>query len=176
MRTKLAVGSLALILMVSFTVFAPATGFAKTINLRLAHSEPVSNPRHDTCLFFVKRAEDSPWHGGGPYVDLLLPGVTQKFIEVTLEAYKREVGSEFGKRIPGSFTDEPQIQPAGGLPWTEDLAEQFQKRWGYSLIDNLPALRQAMAAERTVSAPTAAQRRRRTWSSSRPCATVRAAN
>ena len=100
--------------------------------------------------FFVNRAKDSPWNGGGPYVDLLLPGVTQKFIEVTHEAYKREVGPQFGKRIPGVFTDEPELQPAGGLPWTDDLAEQFRKRWGYSLIDNLPALRQPLGEWRKV--------------------------
>jgi hypothetical protein len=88
----------------------------------------------------VRRAPDSPWHGGRSYVDLLYPGVTEKFLEVTLDAYKREVGSEFGKRIPGVFTDEPEILPAGGLPWTEDLPQVFEKRWGYSLLEHLPSL------------------------------------
>ena len=88
----------------------------------------------------IKRAENSPWHGNRSYVDLLKPGVTEKFIEVTLEAYKRELGGQFGKRVLGSFTDEPQIRPGGGLPWTGDLAEQFEKRWGYSLVDCLPSL------------------------------------
>ena len=50
-----------------------------------------------------------------------LPGVTEKFLEVTLEAYRREIGDQFGKRVPGVFTDEPNIRPAGGLPWTDDL-------------------------------------------------------
>ena len=58
MRKKLAFGCLALILAASFLAFTPATGFAKAITLRLAHSEPVSNPRHDTCLFFAKRVEE----------------------------------------------------------------------------------------------------------------------
>lgn len=86
------------------------------------------------------RSGNSPWHGNRSYVDLLYPGVTEKFIEVTHEAYKRELGDEFGKRIPGIFTDEPEIRPAGGLPWTPDLPEQFQRRWGYGLITNLPSL------------------------------------
>ena len=38
------------------------------------------------------------------------------------------------------FTDEPSILPAGGLPWTDDLPQQFQQRWGYSLLEHLPGL------------------------------------
>jgi hypothetical protein len=89
----------------------------------------------------VARAKDSPWHGGKFYVDLLYPGVTEKFLEITLGAYRREIGDQFGKRVPGIFTDEPELTPAGGLPWTDLLPEWFQKRWGYSLLDNLPSLR-----------------------------------
>ncbi len=61
------------------------------------------------------RSAPSPWHGGRPYVDLICPGVTEKFLEVTLEAYRREVGNWFGSRIPGSFTDEPRLLAAGQL-------------------------------------------------------------
>ncbi|RPJ86408.1 MAG: hypothetical protein EHM18_06375, partial [Acidobacteria bacterium] len=88
----------------------------------------------------IARAKQNPWHGGKFYVDLLYPGVTQKFLELTLDSYKREIGDQFGKRVPGSFTDEPELRPAGGLPWTDDLPAQFEKRWGYRLTDHLPAL------------------------------------
>lgn len=88
----------------------------------------------------VVRTGNSPWHGGKCYVDLLYPGVTEKFLEITLGAYKRELGDQLGKRIPGIFTDEPNITPAGGLPWTEDLPLQFEKRWGYDLLAHLPSL------------------------------------
>jgi hypothetical protein len=91
----------------------------------------------------VLRASPSPWYGGKFYVDLLRPGVTETFLSITLDAYKREIGSEFGKRVPGSFTDEPELRPAGGLPWTSQLPELFERRWGYSLIAHLPALREA---------------------------------
>ena len=74
-------------------------------------------------------------------MNLLSPRVTEKFLEITLGAYQREVGKEFGKRIPGVFTDEPNIIPAGGLPWSEILLDEFQKRWGYNLLDHLPSLR-----------------------------------
>jgi len=88
----------------------------------------------------VRRAGTSPWYGGKFYVDLMYPGVTEKFLAVTMDAYTREIGEHYGKRVPGVFTDEPHLAPAGGLPWTDDLPEVFEKRWGYSLIDNLPSL------------------------------------
>ncbi|NLH72975.1 MAG: hypothetical protein GX456_07970 [Verrucomicrobia bacterium] len=98
----------------------------------------------------IERAQNSPWHGGRCYVDLLFPGVTEKFLEVTMGAYEREIGRQFGKRVPGVFTDEPELQPAGGLPWTDDLPEQFEKRWGYSLIANLASLTQPVGDWRKV--------------------------
>ncbi|MDR1780157.1 MAG: hypothetical protein LBR50_05430 [Tannerella sp.] len=83
----------------------------------------------------------SAWYGGYSYVDLLMPGVTEKFIEITMDAYKREIGEEFGKTVPGWFTDEPNINPpAGGIKWTPDLFDYFEKQWGYSLKENLPSL------------------------------------
>lgn len=88
----------------------------------------------------VTRAENSPWYAGHCYVDLLYPGVTEKFLEITLEPYRRRFGDEFAKHIPGVFMDEPSILPAGGLPWTDDLPEVFRKRWGYSLTEQLPSL------------------------------------
>ena len=88
----------------------------------------------------VHRAKKSPWFGDRSYVDLTYPGVTEKFIEVTLEPCRKRFGNEFGKRIPGVFTDEPHLMPAGRLHWTDDLPQVFKKRWGYSLLDNLPSL------------------------------------
>jgi len=97
-------------------------------------------PEGKYLLATIQRAGESPWYGGKCYVDLLYPGVTEKFLEITLEPYRRQFGQQFGKRIPGSFTDEPQLRPAGGLPWTDDLPEQFEKHWGYRLTDHLPSL------------------------------------
>ncbi|HEY9174959.1 MAG TPA: glycosyl hydrolase [Verrucomicrobiae bacterium] len=98
----------------------------------------------------IQRAGNSPWHAGRCYVNLLTPGVTEKFLEVTLGAYEREMGQHFGKRVPGVFTDEPEIRPAGGLPWCDDLPQQFEKRWGYSLLENLPSLTQPIGDYRKV--------------------------
>jgi hypothetical protein len=88
----------------------------------------------------IIRSANSPWHGNRSYVDLLYPGVTEQFLQTTLEAYRREFGLFFGSRVPGIFADEPHIIPAGGLPWTDDLPDVFMRRWGYSLADHLPSL------------------------------------
>ena len=82
----------------------------------------------------------SDWYGGFSYVDLLYPGVTQKFIEVTMTGYEKYMGTEFGKTIPGTFTDEPEINSPGGIRWTPDLFEVFRKQWHYDLKTELPSL------------------------------------
>ncbi len=89
----------------------------------------------------VVQAPVTAWHGGRYYVDLMRPGVTEKFIELTLEPYRQHFGHEFGKRIPGVFQDEAHIRPAdAGVPWTPGLPEAFRKRWGYDLLAHLPSL------------------------------------
>lgn len=88
----------------------------------------------------LARAPDSPWTGGGPYVDLLHPGVTEKFIELTLEPYRKRFGEEFGRRIPGWFTDEPHLAPFGLPHWSDHLAAAFRKRWDYDLVEHLSSL------------------------------------
>ena len=80
------------------------------------------------------------WYGGFSYVDLLYPGVTQKFIEVTMTGYEKYLGTEFGKTVPGTFTDEPQINSPGGIRWTPDLFDVFMKQWHYDLKTQLPSL------------------------------------
>jgi len=119
-------------------VFRLSNGGCKEVTGRARGGEKL--PDGSYLVAAVRRAPISPWHGGKWYVDLLYPGVTQKFLEITLGAYDREIGSQFGKRVPGSFCDEPNLIPAGGMPWTEDLPIQFQKRWGYDLTPNLASL------------------------------------
>ncbi len=96
-----------------------------------------------TGRYFVARqlrTGAQAWTAGRCYVDLLQPGVTETFLEVTLEAYRRRFGDAFGGRIPGVFTDEPNLHATDGWPWTTDLPEQFRRRRGYDLIEHLPSL------------------------------------
>ena len=87
----------------------------------------------------VNRAANGGWYANRCYVDLMNREVTDKFIEVTLEAYQKNIGDQFGKRVLGIFTDEPQIIPAG-LPWTPKYLEEFAARRGYSLLEKIPAV------------------------------------
>ncbi len=86
----------------------------------------------------------SYWYGGKTYVDLLYTGVTKKFMELTMSGYEKYNKNDFGKAVPGIFTDEPNLEAAMGpgtvLRWTPDLWEEFHIRWGYDLKVNLPAL------------------------------------
>ncbi len=112
---------------------------SEAVSAALKRGEAVTGGRFMEAAMI--RAGNSPWHGGRSYVDLLYPGVTEKFLELTMEPYRREIGSEFGGRVPGVFTDEPNIRPAGGLPWTDDLPAVFARRRGYTLLEHLPSLK-----------------------------------
>lgn len=94
------------------------------------------------CLLDLNDYENSKWFGGYSYVDLLKPGVTDKFMEITMPGYEKTLGDEFGKRVPGVFTDEPNIntRDAGPIRYTPDLYEQFEKQWGYRLEPHLMSL------------------------------------
>jgi hypothetical protein len=91
-------------------------------------------------LFSKTYLGKSDWYGGFSYVDLLYPGVTQKFLNVTMQGYEKSIGSEFGITVPGIFTDEPQISSPGGIRWTIDLFDVFQQKWHYDLRTQLPSL------------------------------------
>lgn len=82
----------------------------------------------------------SDWHGGFSYVDLLYPGVTEKFIDVTMSGYEKTFGKELGTVIKGVFSDEPNIGSIHGIRWTPDFFDVFEKQWGYDLRNCLPML------------------------------------
>ncbi len=93
--------------------------------------------------FEVLKENTSGWYGGFAYVDLLIPGVTEKFIEVTMTGYEEMMGAEFGKSVPGLFTDEPNISPRGpekGVKFSPVLFPEFEERWNYDLRMHLPSL------------------------------------
>ena len=74
------------------------------------------------------------------YIDAFNPDSIKYFIEVTHEEYYKRFASEFGKTLKGFFTDEPQYNNTQDFPWSHIFETEFDKRYGYSLIDNLPAL------------------------------------
>ncbi|MBB5437390.1 hypothetical protein HDC92_001062 [Pedobacter sp. AK017] len=79
---------------------------------------------------------------GSSYVDLMAKGVTQKFMDITFKGYEKVAGHEFGKTVPGIFSDEPTIINEGKdcVRWTPDLFAHFKEKWGYDLRLQLPSL------------------------------------
>ncbi len=73
------------------------------------------------------------------YVDTLNADVTKKFVELTHQRYKDECGDDFGKAMPGFFTDEPQYF-RWGHAYSKILPEEFRKAYGYEIYDGLPSL------------------------------------
>jgi len=100
------------------------------------------NKESSYYIFKKQNYEQTPWYGGYSYVDLLVKGVTEKFIDVTMRGYEKHLGSELGITIPGIFTDEPniEVQGRGNIRWTPDLFQVFKEKWGYPLEENLPSL------------------------------------
>ncbi len=101
----------------------------------------------DTLLVFRREVSGpSEWFNDDAYADNLNPDAVATFIDITYEAYRKEVGEEFGGAVPGIFTDEPNIfAPTArsglrALPWTDALDTYFRGRRGYDLLDVLPWL------------------------------------
>jgi hypothetical protein len=113
---------------------------AKSANVTSQVRKGDEMPQGRYLTYTLVRTGNSPWNGGRCYVDLTYPGVTEKFLQVTMDAYAREIGDQFGKRVPGVFTDEPHLRPAGSFHWTDNLPAEFEQRWGYKLTDSLPSL------------------------------------
>lgn len=99
-----------------------------------------TNVKGDYYLYRKTYYGKSDWHGGFSYVDLLYPGVTEKFMAVTMSGYEKTFGKELGTIIKGIFTDEPNIASPGGVRWTIDFFDVFKKQWGYDLKEVLPLL------------------------------------
>ena len=122
----------------------------------------------DGCLQSGKRidsageAEGRAWYAffecfpasEGPrqsYVDALNPRAIEAFAHITHDRYREAAGEYFGKTVPAIFTDEPQYPQRTRLsfarelgdvilPWTDDLAETYEKVYGENLLDVLPEL------------------------------------
>jgi hypothetical protein len=92
----------------------------------------------------------SSWYNGFTYLDTLSHEAVQAFLDATHEVYRQRVGKEFGRLVPGIFTDEPNhghklgadnnTAAPRGLPWTGKLRNVFKQRYGYDLLPHLVEL------------------------------------
>lgn len=69
------------------------------------------------------------------YVDNLDKKVVQKFIEFAYKPY----AEKYKGKMPGIFTDEPQVS-RNGIPWSFVLPEEYEKAYSEDLISHLPEL------------------------------------
>lgn len=90
----------------------------------------------------------SEWFNDTPPADNINKDTVKRFIETAYEPYKERFGDEFGKSIPGIFTDEPNIassttdygDEAVRLSYTYEFPEYFKEKRGYDFSDIIPAL------------------------------------
>ncbi|MCX6907547.1 MAG: glycosyl hydrolase [Verrucomicrobia bacterium] len=82
-----------------------------------------------------------------PYINMLMPEPTARFLEVTHDRYAARLGNDLGRWFVSTFTDEPSLMslflrpmPYRVLPWAPNLPAEFRKRRGYALEPLLPAL------------------------------------
>ena len=73
------------------------------------------------------------------YVDVMRADVVEKFINETHEVYKKRLGDDFGKAMPGFFTDEPQYY-RWKTPFSKKMNDWFIENYNYPVIEALPAL------------------------------------
>ncbi|MCX7018619.1 MAG: glycosyl hydrolase [Candidatus Sumerlaeota bacterium] len=109
--------------------------------------QPLKLDRGESLLLFrVIMESNTSWYNGYTYLDTMNHDAVREFIRVTHEAYRKRCGRDFGKTVPGIFTDEPNYGPTflwareRGIPWTEKLPAVFSKRYGYDLLARLPEL------------------------------------
>ncbi|GIX08179.1 MAG: hypothetical protein KatS3mg115_2582 [Candidatus Poribacteria bacterium] len=114
-----------------------------------------SPPREGSWHLFVI-AEDVLYEGTHaavsfgdrlPYIDLLRPEPTARFLEVTHQRYAERLGGNLGRWFRATFTDEPSLMslffrpmPYRVLPWSPEFSKVFRERRGYSIEPLLPAL------------------------------------
>ncbi len=99
----------------------------------------------------VPDAPDSNYNGT-TYIDTMSRKATDKFIELTHEEYAKHCGDRLGRSIKGIFTDEPhrghcfdnqRIENgirSCALCWTDDIFDEFEKRYDFAIRPILPEL------------------------------------
>ncbi len=118
---------------------------------RVAKSQKPKVAKDEKLLVFREQtAECNSWYNNFTYLDTMNHEAVAEFIRVTHDAYSKQFGKQFGKRIPGIFTDEPNYgnhsgsvfygETAERVPWTPSLPQVFKQRYGYDLLDHLPEL------------------------------------
>ena len=113
--------------------------------LKMGEEEQIGE---DELLLIIRLEVSAPseWFNYQAPPDNLNPDCVKKFIELTHEKYREAVGEEFGKTIPGIFTDEPSLhdrhayfgENKAWIPWTYGLGDYYKEQNGYDFLDVIP--------------------------------------
>ncbi|HHT93468.1 MAG TPA: hypothetical protein GXZ66_08220, partial [Clostridiaceae bacterium] len=102
--------------------------------------------------FEIIPQERNSVYNGNTYIDTMSLKATERFIELTHEEYKKRCEDRIGTTIKGIFTDEPHrghmlddFKEVDGVrqcscAYTDDIFEEFEKRYGYDAKAILPEL------------------------------------
>ena len=134
-----------------FAAFAcELDGFAYRDATRLSPGEKIIG--NAVLAFAIEPHDLQSFYNGYTYVDTMNRAAIDHYIELTHERYLAECGDKFAVSIKGIFTDEPHRGPVMSgfsigndnrlsmAPWTHVLPGEFEKRFGYDLVDRLPEL------------------------------------
>ena len=78
-----------------------------------------------------------------PYPSVIEKGTTEKFIELTHDAYAKRLGKDIGSVVRVAFTDEPSRpsdRPGNSFGWTADFREVFRAKKGYDILPHMEEL------------------------------------
>jgi hypothetical protein len=92
--------------------------------------------RWRVLLAFAGEIDEFKYYG--TYLDPANADAVQCFIDTTYEPYKAALGAFFGKTVRGMFGDETGF--LGRWPWSPQLPAYFEKKYGYSVLENFAAL------------------------------------
>ncbi|MFP3895649.1 MAG: glycosyl hydrolase [Anaerolineales bacterium] len=137
---------------------------------RLDPDMPTDLGPDETYLIFRREVSGpSEWFNDDAYADNLNPDAVAAFLDITYEAYRKEVGDQFGKAVPGIFTDEPNVfavevrSGRRALPWTDELPAYFESRRGCDLLNTVPWLFYDDCRENATHTEEAARARHDYW-------------
>lgn len=103
------------------------------------YSRTTYYPENDTVVRYDMQYQPEV---SSPYPDILVPGVTERFIELTHERHKDYIGKHLGNTVKYVFTDEPSMPN-----WTAAIPKHFRKKTGLSLEDNIEKIFSPKAEE-----------------------------
>ena len=110
-------------------------------------ADHIGIPGEKILAVTIEESELSDNYNGYTYLDTMKESAVEDYLTATHDKYERELPKDALSYIKGIFTDEPHRGAflcdfsegnQKSIPYTEDLFEGFQKKYGYDLRRELP--------------------------------------